>query len=248
MSSRICEISLSSSFLQDRFFFTLCFLWRILSRNISLYIQGRNLYAPPFTRTTFFQIGPKFSHNSPPLPPQNGKCFHNDRCGSHKMSKAKPGEDRAVFVDEISCIGCKNCIYIAAATFRMEPDYGRSRVFAQWLNTEDEVQDAMDSCPVSCTSIAFPPPFSWAQNLTKIDQFWSQLGQFWGKTAFSMFHIYRERAYERNNPYLCIYTIKKIELKNPPSKKTTWSKILTKSSKFANCVKFPKNWTQVSTG
>lgn len=80
------------------------------------------------------------------------------RLASHPKGKAKPGEDRAVFVDEVSCIGCKNCIYIAAATFRMENEYGRSRVFAQWLNSEDEIQDAMDSCPVSCTLPSSPFP------------------------------------------------------------------------------------------
>ncbi|CAG9460155.1 unnamed protein product [Pedinophyceae sp. YPF-701] len=72
-------------------------------------------------------------------------------CGpGHKMSKAEEGETRAVFVDENSCIGCKQCVWVAAATFRMENEYGRSRAFAQWLNSEDEIQCAIDCCPVSC--------------------------------------------------------------------------------------------------
>lgn len=61
-----------------------------------------------------------------------------------------PAEARAVFVDENSCIGCKNCVWCAAATFRIEEGHGRSRVFGQWLNTEDELQTAIDSCPVDC--------------------------------------------------------------------------------------------------
>jgi ferredoxin len=61
-----------------------------------------------------------------------------------------PAEDRAVFVDENSCIGCKQCVWHAPACFRIEQDYGRSRVYAQWLNTEDELQGAIDSCPVNC--------------------------------------------------------------------------------------------------
>ena len=64
--------------------------------------------------------------------------------------KAKPGETRAVFVDEFTCIGCKNCVWAAPATFRINDDYGRSRVFAQWLNTEEDIQCAIDSCPVDC--------------------------------------------------------------------------------------------------
>lgn len=61
-----------------------------------------------------------------------------------------PAETRAVFVDESSCIGCKNCMWCAPATFRMEEAHGRSRVFGQWLNNEDELQTAIDSCPVDC--------------------------------------------------------------------------------------------------
>eukprot|EP00879_Flechtneria_rotunda_P018618 GHRR01019537.1.p1 GENE.GHRR01019537.1~~GHRR01019537.1.p1 ORF type:complete len:351 (+),score=110.29 GHRR01019537.1:388-1440(+) len=67
------------------------------------------------------------------------------------MAKSEhPDEDRAVFVDENTCIGCKQCVWHAPACFRIESDYGRSRVFAQWLNTEDELQTAIDSCPVNC--------------------------------------------------------------------------------------------------
>eukprot|EP00967_Tisochrysis_lutea_P095507 scaffold139300_cov21-Tisochrysis_lutea.AAC.1 len=42
-----------------------------------------------------------------------------------------PYENRAVFVDEFTCIGCKQCIWQAPATFRIEPEHGRSRVYAQ---------------------------------------------------------------------------------------------------------------------
>ena len=42
--------------------------------------------------------------------------------------------------DECSCIGCKQCVWIAQGTFRIEPAHGRSRVFAQWVDTEDDIQ------------------------------------------------------------------------------------------------------------
>lgn len=68
-----------------------------------------------------------------------------------KMSKHEdPAESRAVFVDESTCIGCKNCVWCAPATFRMEDEHGRSRVFGQWLNNEEDIQTAIDSCPVDC--------------------------------------------------------------------------------------------------
>jgi ferredoxin len=34
--------------------------------------------------------------------------------------------------DEHTCIGCKQCVWQAPATFRIENTHGRSRVFAQW--------------------------------------------------------------------------------------------------------------------
>lgn len=66
------------------------------------------------------------------------------------MSKRPEGDTRAVFVDENSCIGCKQCVWVAPAMFRIEPEHGRSRVFAQWLNNEEEIETAIDACPVSC--------------------------------------------------------------------------------------------------
>ncbi|KAK9802827.1 hypothetical protein WJX73_003578 [Symbiochloris irregularis] len=59
-------------------------------------------------------------------------------------------ESRAVFVDEGACIGCKQCVWLAPGTFRIEPHYGRSRVYAQWANSEDQLEDAIMSCPVDC--------------------------------------------------------------------------------------------------
>ena len=60
------------------------------------------------------------------------------------------GDQRAVFVDENTCIGCKQCVWAAPAMFRLEPLHGRSQVWGQWLNSEDQIQTAIDACPVSC--------------------------------------------------------------------------------------------------
>lgn len=59
---------------------------------------------------------------------------------------------RAVFVDEGTCIGCKNCAGCAGKTFAMEEEWGRARVTAQWADTEADIQTAIDSCPVDCIS------------------------------------------------------------------------------------------------
>ncbi|XP_057961993.1 chaperone protein dnaJ C76, chloroplastic-like [Malania oleifera] len=62
-------------------------------------------------------------------------------------------EERAVFVDEVKCVGCLKCALFAEKTFAIEATYGRARVVAQWADPEDKVQEAMDACPVDCISI-----------------------------------------------------------------------------------------------
>jgi len=57
---------------------------------------------------------------------------------------------KGVYVDEITCIGCKHCAHVAGNTFYIEPDYGRSRVVRQDADSEDIIQEAIDTCPVDC--------------------------------------------------------------------------------------------------
>jgi ferredoxin len=57
---------------------------------------------------------------------------------------------KGVYVDEITCIGCKHCAHVARSTFYIEPDYGRSRVIRQDGDSEEVIQEAIDTCPVDC--------------------------------------------------------------------------------------------------
>jgi ferredoxin len=57
---------------------------------------------------------------------------------------------RGVYVDELTCIGCKFCAHVARNTFYIEPENGRSRVVRQDGDLEDTVQEAIDTCPVNC--------------------------------------------------------------------------------------------------
>ncbi|MBR8828217.1 MAG: ferredoxin [Gomphosphaeria aponina SAG 52.96 = DSM 107014] len=57
---------------------------------------------------------------------------------------------KAVYVDEITCIGCKHCAHVAPNTFYLEGEYGRSRVFNQDGEPEELIQEAIDTCPVDC--------------------------------------------------------------------------------------------------
>ncbi|XP_076931365.1 chaperone protein dnaJ C76, chloroplastic-like isoform X1 [Bidens hawaiensis] len=54
-----------------------------------------------------------------------------------------------VFVDEFSCIGCKNCANVCSNVFMIEEDFGRARAYNQ-RGSPDLVQEAIDSCPVDC--------------------------------------------------------------------------------------------------
>ena len=55
-----------------------------------------------------------------------------------------------VFVDEITCIGCRNCNNVCPKTFGMEEDWGRARAMQQNIDTPEKLQEAIDTCPVSC--------------------------------------------------------------------------------------------------
>jgi ferredoxin len=59
---------------------------------------------------------------------------------------------RGVYVDEITCVGCRHCAHVARNTFFIEPDYGRARVVRQDGDSEPLIQEAIDTCPVDCIS------------------------------------------------------------------------------------------------
>nr|GMC72718.1 chaperone protein DnaJ C76, chloroplastic isoform X1 [Ipomoea batatas] len=54
-----------------------------------------------------------------------------------------------VFVDEFSCIGCKNCANVCPKVFDIEEDFGRARVYSQ-SGSQKLIQQAIESCPVDC--------------------------------------------------------------------------------------------------
>jgi ferredoxin len=56
----------------------------------------------------------------------------------------------APYVDETTCIGCKHCAHVAPNTFYIESEHGRSRVFNHNGNSEELIQEAIDTCPVDC--------------------------------------------------------------------------------------------------
>jgi ferredoxin len=57
---------------------------------------------------------------------------------------------KAVWVDEAVCIGCRYCAHVATNTFVVEPDWGRSRAIRQDGDSGERIQEAIDTCPVDC--------------------------------------------------------------------------------------------------
>eukprot|EP00276_Gloeochaete_wittrockiana_P007209 CAMPEP_0184655690 /NCGR_PEP_ID=MMETSP0308-20130426/14339_1 /TAXON_ID=38269 /ORGANISM="Gloeochaete witrockiana, Strain SAG 46.84" /LENGTH=271 /DNA_ID=CAMNT_0027092373 /DNA_START=333 /DNA_END=1148 /DNA_ORIENTATION=+ len=67
---------------------------------------------------------------------------------TYSMGACRNG--RGVFVDEFQCIGCKNCAHVASNSFFIEDNHGRARVFKQDGDSIFKMQEAIDTCPVSC--------------------------------------------------------------------------------------------------
>jgi ferredoxin len=57
---------------------------------------------------------------------------------------------KALYVDEVTCIGCGLCAWVARNTFYLEPEHGRSRVINQQGDDEVLLEEAVQSCPVDC--------------------------------------------------------------------------------------------------
>lgn len=85
------------------------------------------------------------------LEPELGGTFRDeiDRTG-FEPELGGTLRQKGVYVDEITCIGCKHCAHVAPSTFFIEPDYGRSRVYRQDGDLEEVIEVAIDTCPVNC--------------------------------------------------------------------------------------------------
>jgi len=56
---------------------------------------------------------------------------------------------RSVVIDQDECISCGACIDSCPDVFQMNDD-NLAEVYDQDGASEEEIQDAIDSCPVSC--------------------------------------------------------------------------------------------------
>lgn len=61
-----------------------------------------------------------------------------------------PLRSQALFVDENKCIGCRECVHHASGTFAMDDVLGSAHVEVQFGDVEEQIQVAVESCPVNC--------------------------------------------------------------------------------------------------
>jgi ferredoxin len=57
---------------------------------------------------------------------------------------------KAVYIDEEECIGCGSCVEICPEVFQMQEGEEKAEVIKPEGGPEDLIQEAMDTCPVSC--------------------------------------------------------------------------------------------------
>ena len=57
---------------------------------------------------------------------------------------------RQVYVDWDECIGCESCVEICPEVFSMNEEAGKAEVILAEGGPEDQIEEAMDICPVQC--------------------------------------------------------------------------------------------------
>ena len=59
---------------------------------------------------------------------------------------------KKVHIDEDECIGCGSCEEICPEVFQLNSDSGKAKVIKPEGGPEDFMEEAIESCPVSCIS------------------------------------------------------------------------------------------------
>ncbi|MFA5183438.1 MAG: ferredoxin [Syntrophales bacterium] len=57
---------------------------------------------------------------------------------------------KRVYIVEEECIGCGSCVEICPEVFQMKEDEEKAEVIKPEGGPEDLIQEAIDTCPVSC--------------------------------------------------------------------------------------------------
>jgi ferredoxin len=61
---------------------------------------------------------------------------------------------RTLTVNQEECIGCETCMELCPSVFSVDPGTGKSKVLDQDGACKDDIQEAIDSCPVEAIAWA----------------------------------------------------------------------------------------------
>ena len=113
-----------------------------------------------FEPAAFVPQAPRFNPAEPEVSPEDSRSGLEPELGGALRSQPERSglepelggvlRQKGVYVDEAVCIGCKHCAHVARNTFFIEPANGRSRAFRQDGDSEEVIQEAIDTCPVDC--------------------------------------------------------------------------------------------------
>ncbi len=78
------------------------------------------------------------------------KAHHDDGQSGREPVLGGQLRAKAVWVDESVCIGCRYCAHVATNTFVIEQYMGRSRAVRQDGDSDELIQEAIETCPVDC--------------------------------------------------------------------------------------------------
>lgn len=59
---------------------------------------------------------------------------------------------KSVILNKDECLGCESCVQICPEVFGFDQAESKAFVILAEGGPEDKIQEAMDSCPVSCIS------------------------------------------------------------------------------------------------
>lgn len=137
------------------------------------------------------------------------------------------------FVDEFSCIGCKNCANLAPDVFRIEEDFGRARVFCQNGNL-NLVQQAIDSCPVDCIHWASAAQVSLLEDeMRRVERVNVGLMLSGMGAVYDVFRMASSRWEKRQTKML--YKAKaKMSKKKDTGKDSYWSQVWGSNKEYEN--------------
>ncbi|KAL3848730.1 hypothetical protein ACJIZ3_010612 [Penstemon smallii] len=140
-----------------------------------------------------------------------------------------------VFVDEFSCIGCKNCANVCSEVFSIEEDFGRARAYNQSGNP-DSVQQAVESCPVDCIHKISAAQLSLLEDemrrVERVNVALMLSGM--GSASVDVFRMASVRWEKRQNKVLEKAKRRMMKKKDSDKTETYWSNLWGNSKDFEN--------------